>query len=250
MIRFVTLFCAAMAAGSGLFLYTKKHETLVLNQNIRKTVEDTRRVQQQTAILRTQWALLNQPDRLSALAQRVLPEMKQVDPTQFVQLTDLQKRLPAIDHRIIPMSPKRGQAQKELAALTATAHQQAASPAPASHLAHDVVANAEHRPARPRPHGDSDGEADRKLEQSLALLSEQGSNTPSLHHGHDTDAVANPVHRKIRSASAHAHNDPAEDVAWHPAHPSAKHGHMSGIHTLSAPTDEPAPLPPPVPLTD
>ena len=252
MIRFVTLFCAAMAAGSGLFLYTKKHETLVLNQDIRKTIEDTRRVQQQTAILRTQWALLNQPDRLSALAQRVLPDMSQVEPTQFVQLTDLQKRLPAIDHRIIPMSPKRGQAQKELAALTATAHQQATPPsAPAGRPVRDVVAIADHadrKPVHPRAHNDSSGDADRKLEQSLALLSEQGSGTPSLHRTAEGTAI--PAHRKIRSVPVHARNEPTEDVAWHPAHSSAKHGHMGGIHTASVPADEPAPLPPPVPLTD
>lgn len=251
MIRFVTLFCAAMAAGSGLFLYTKKHETLVLNQDIRKTIEDTRRVQQQTAILRTQWALLNQPDRLSALAQRVLPDMSQVEPTQFVQLTDLQKRLPAIDRRIIPMSPRRGQAQKELAALTATAHQQVASPA--IRPPHEAVASAEpteHRPSRTRTHSESNGDADRQLEQSLALLSEQGSGTPPLHHVHGADAVSSPAHRKVRPASIHARNEPTEDVAWHPVHAAARHGHMGGIHTASVPSDDPAPLPPPVPLTD
>ncbi|WP_077395702.1 cell division protein FtsL [Bombella intestini] len=253
MIRFVTLLCAAMAAGSGLFLYTKKHETLVLNQDIRKTIEDTRRIQQQTAILRTQWALLNQPDRLNALAQRVLPEMNQVDPTQFVQLTDLRKRLPAIDHRIIPMAPGKGQAQKELAALTAPAHQ--AATAAMVHSLRDTTASAEHpehKVAHLHTRKDDAGEADRQLERSLALLSAQDSGTLPRHHLHGTaDTTALPSHRKPHPAPDHLHNEPTEDVAWHlPARQAAKHSRMSGIRTASAPANEPAPLPPPVPLAD
>lgn len=258
MIRFVTLLCAAMAAGSGLFLYTKKHETLVLNQEIRKTIEDTRRIQQQTAILRTQWALLNQPDRLNALAQRVLPEMSQVDPTQFVQLTDLRKRLPAIDHRIIPMTPGKGQAQKELAALTAPAHQASAAAmvqAAAPHSLRETTASAGHlerKIAHLHARKDDAGEADRQLERSLALLSAQDSGTLPRHHLHGTaDTTALPSHRKPHPAPDHPHNEPTEDVAWHlPAHQAAKRSHMSGIRTASAPANEPAPLPPPVPLAD
>lgn len=258
MIRFVTLLCAAMAAGSGLFLYTKKHETLVLNQDIRKTIEDTRRIQQQTAILRTQWALLNQPDRLNALAQRVLPDMSQVDPTQFVQLTDLRKRLPAIDRRIIPMSPGKGQAQKELAALTAPAHQAATAAmvqAATAHSLHETTASADHperKVARLHARKDDAGEADRQLERSLALLSAQDSGTLPRHHLHGTaDATAMPNHRKLHPVSDHLHNEPTEDVAWHvPARQTAKRSHMSGIRTASAPADEPTPLPPPVPLAD
>ncbi|UPO79146.1 hypothetical protein DTQ13_01015 [Parasaccharibacter sp. TMW 2.1888] len=254
MIRFVTLLCAVMAAGSGLFLYTKKHETLVLNQDIRKTIEDTRRIQQQTAILRTQWALLNQPDRLSALAQRVLPEMSQVDPTQFVQLADLRKRLPAIDHRIIPMAPGRGQAQRELASLTAPAHQAMAAPATTPRPVRDVVASTDHaerRPSHPRIHKDDTGEADRQLERSLALLSGSDGDAMPRHRLHaPTDSATGQTRRKAHAVPDHSRSEPTEDVAWHPVHQSARHGHMGGIHTVSAPADEPAPLPPPVPLTD
>lgn len=94
MIRPVTLFCALMAAGAGLFLYAKKHDTLVLDQDITATVHQARRVQAQTAMLRTQWALLNQPDRLAALTTRVLPRLHAIEPTQFVRLDKLEERLP------------------------------------------------------------------------------------------------------------------------------------------------------------
>ncbi|MCX5617893.1 hypothetical protein NQF86_04305 [Bombella sp. TMW 2.2543] len=251
MIRFVTLFCAAMAAGSGLFLYTKKHETLVLNQDIRKTVEDTRRVQQQTAILRTQWALLNQPDRLSALAQRVLPELSQVEPTQFVQLADLQKRLPAIDHRIIPPSPGhtvQPQPKKVSATPVEPAH-----PVPAAatvHPQHDMTTTAavDHHTSRPRMR-DANGETDRQLERSLALLSGQGSSGTPRHHAHALDID----HKKAHPTPDHTHDEPTEDVVWHPAQPGGHRvrAHMGGIHTASAPaTGDQSSLPPPVPLTN
>ncbi|WP_336763761.1 hypothetical protein [Asaia sp. VD9] len=95
MIRPFTLLCALLAGGSGLFLYTKKHETTVLDQNITNVVQKTERVRQQTAMLRTQWALLNQPDRLSALSGRFLGQLHPMAPTQYVRLASMIEGLPA-----------------------------------------------------------------------------------------------------------------------------------------------------------
>ncbi|MCX5614353.1 cell division protein FtsL [Bombella saccharophila] len=240
MIRFATLLCAAMAAGSGLFLYTKKHETLVLNQDIRKTVEETRRVQQETAILRTQWALLNQPDRLSALSQRVLPQLKQVEPTQFVQLTNLRERLPAISHHMIAMTPVREQAQHTLTALT-TASAPAATPHNAAHNRNiSTTTGAEKQTV-----------TNHTLEQDLALLSETDAPKPIHHHRHDADLALHKSH----IVPAHPHTTSTDDVAWHPtasSHQGDHHNHARGIHTaaLSNSDDDQSPLPPPIPLTN
>lgn len=95
MIRPFTIVCALLAGGSGMFLYTKKHETTVLDQQITSIVQKTERVRQQTAMLRTQWALLNQPDRLSTLSTRFLAQLHPMAPNQYVRLASMVASLPA-----------------------------------------------------------------------------------------------------------------------------------------------------------
>ncbi|MBV1836701.1 hypothetical protein [Acetobacter estunensis] len=95
MFRPLTLFCALLAGSSGMFLYTKKHQTTVLDQQISKIVADTQHIRQQTAMLQTQWALLNQPDRLDHLTGRFASQLRPMEPRQFVRMTDLGKHLPA-----------------------------------------------------------------------------------------------------------------------------------------------------------
>lgn len=95
MFRPFTVICAVLAGGSGLFLYTKKHQTTELDQQISKIVADTQHIRQQTAVLQTEWALLNQPDRLSHLAARFETNLKPMDPKQFVRMADLRHHLPA-----------------------------------------------------------------------------------------------------------------------------------------------------------
>ncbi len=95
MIRPFTCVCALMAGASGLYLYSEKHQTTLLDQQISKIVADTQQTRERTAMLRAEWALLNQPDRLQGLATRFLPQLQAMAPTQFVQLAALDKRLPA-----------------------------------------------------------------------------------------------------------------------------------------------------------
>lgn len=96
MIRTFTLICTLSALSSGMFLYYKKHETLLVNKNIVNIIKETHHVQEQTTILRTEWALLNQPDRLNVLSARFLPHLHSINPTQFVRLAKLVKVLPPI----------------------------------------------------------------------------------------------------------------------------------------------------------
>jgi len=96
MIRPFTCVCALLAGASGLYLYSEKHQTTLLDQQISKIVSDTQHTRERTAMLRAEWALLNQPDRLQGLATRFLPQLQAMAPTQFVQLASLEKRLPAV----------------------------------------------------------------------------------------------------------------------------------------------------------
>ena len=96
MIRPFTCLAVLLAAGSGLYLYTEKHRTTVLDERIDKVVSDTGLIRARTSMLQAEWALLNQPDRLGTLAGKFLPTLQPIAPGQFVQVADLDKRLPAI----------------------------------------------------------------------------------------------------------------------------------------------------------
>lgn len=134
MIRPFTIACAVLAAGSGLFLYTKKHETTVLDQKITKIVQETQKVRSQTAMLRTEWALLNQPDRLNVLAARFVPDLHPMTPDQFVRMASVESRLPAPGSRPTPADPREG-----LHEVVNRAATEAHLPLPAAPVTHPVV---------------------------------------------------------------------------------------------------------------
>ena len=96
MIRPFTCLSVLLAAGSGLYLYSEKHRTTLLDDKIRVVVEDTHRIEDRTSMLRAEWALLNQPDRLQTLATKFLPALAPIAPTQFVQLAELDRHLPPV----------------------------------------------------------------------------------------------------------------------------------------------------------
>ncbi|MFT8676473.1 MAG: hypothetical protein ABF791_11485 [Acetobacter sp.] len=91
-----TCCCAALAIASGFFLYTKKHQTTVLDQQISGIVQETEHVRAQTSMLRTEWALENQPERLAQLVTRHTTNLHAMDPAQFVRMADLVQHLPAV----------------------------------------------------------------------------------------------------------------------------------------------------------
>jgi hypothetical protein len=93
MIRPFTCLCLAAACGSGLYLYSEKHRTALLDRQIASVVHETEAARQRTGLLRAEWALLNEPGRLQEMADRYLA-LKPMAPTQFVQLADLASRLP------------------------------------------------------------------------------------------------------------------------------------------------------------
>lgn len=97
-----TCCCAVLAIASGFFLYTKKHQTTLLDQQISQIVKETEHVRTQTSILRTEWALENQPERLAQLVARHEAGLQTMNPTQFVRMADLESHLPAVAKDALP----------------------------------------------------------------------------------------------------------------------------------------------------
>jgi len=94
MIRPLTLLTLCAAAGAGLWLYQVKHAAAQLDRELREVNRRTELARERTQVLRAEWALLNEPDRLRQVAQRHLP-LEPMAPTQFVRLGDVGGRLPA-----------------------------------------------------------------------------------------------------------------------------------------------------------
>ena len=94
MIRPISVVCMLMAGGSGLYLYQTKHRALLLDREITHTVKQTEVARERITALRAEWALLNEPERLSELNAHHLG-LRTLSPAQFVALSDLAARLPA-----------------------------------------------------------------------------------------------------------------------------------------------------------
>jgi hypothetical protein len=94
MIRPFTCLCLAAACGSGLYLYSEKHRTVLLDREISHVVNETQADRARIGLLRAEWALLNEPGRLQEMADKYL-SLKPMAPSQFVQLADLPSHLPS-----------------------------------------------------------------------------------------------------------------------------------------------------------
>ncbi|MBM3588629.1 MAG: hypothetical protein FJX33_12705 [Alphaproteobacteria bacterium] len=93
MIRPVTLVSLIAAAGAGLYLYQVKHSVSMLDRELRDVNRQTEVVRERTQILRAEWALLTEPDRLRQVAQRHLA-LEPMAPAQFIREAELERRLP------------------------------------------------------------------------------------------------------------------------------------------------------------
>ncbi|MCE2574749.1 ABC transporter permease [Komagataeibacter sp. FNDCR2] len=252
MSRFVTLFCAIVAAVSGLFLYNKKQQTTALDHQIAQIVEQTERTRSQTAMLRAEWAMLNQPDRLSALASRYDKPLQSVMPAQFVQMSALVTHLPAIGSA--PSHP----APAPRAAMVATlAADHVPAPAP------DTTATSQ--PTRvaaapfaiaPAPRAEHAVMAVHHEAPPARALAQNESRVPPVHatpaeHVRPPERVATaepappaPLRDTIvpPAASYHARTPGIAEAAWRPA--------VSHMGTTSLGTPHIGALPPPVPVSN
>lgn len=91
MIRTSTFLWVGLAGALGVGVYQMKHQMLAQESVVqtlnRQIVEEQRAIH----VLRAEWAYLNQPQRLQALAQRHL-DMRQLAPGQIGRTADLPRR--------------------------------------------------------------------------------------------------------------------------------------------------------------
>lgn len=94
MIKPFTCICLALAAGSGLYLYQVKQRAFALDAQLRTTFHDIDVAREKTRMLRADWALMNDPERLQSLANQYLA-LKPMGPSQLLTLDQLAVALPA-----------------------------------------------------------------------------------------------------------------------------------------------------------
>ncbi len=101
MMRPITCLSLMVALGAGLYLYQVKHRAQLLDQDINRTVKLADAARERIGLLKAEWALLEDPQRLQDLATHHL-QLQPLAPSQFVRLEDLAARLPAV---VVPAAP-------------------------------------------------------------------------------------------------------------------------------------------------
>jgi cell division protein FtsL len=93
MMRFVHLIVVAALVAAAVYVYKIKFESTVQAERVAKLAAEIRRERDAVAALRAEWAQLDNPARIQALAQRHLA-LKMLDPAQIEQLDRLPERPP------------------------------------------------------------------------------------------------------------------------------------------------------------
>ncbi|WP_158742092.1 hypothetical protein [Acidisphaera sp. L21] len=115
MIRPLTCLSLVAALGSGLYLYQEKHRAQLLDRDIGRTVKLAEQSRDRIGLLKAEWALLNEPERLAGLAAQHL-QLSSLQPSQFARIEDLRNRLPAIS--TAPVTPAAPVEEAPVAAAT------------------------------------------------------------------------------------------------------------------------------------
>ncbi len=226
MIRPFTCVCALLAGASGLYLYSEKHRTTLLDQQISRVVEDTQRIRERTAMLRAEWALLNQPDRLQGLSGRFLPQLQPMAPTQFVQMASLDGRLPAPGPETPPHPIATPETAPGLVGAQPAAPGAAPSPGPNGGPAADGMAiAAADRTARPPAPAhpasrlaDATPPAHRATHPAIQLASNDVPQRHAAQHATPHDAMAREVAAHWRLMASQPASQPvAMRVAYTPS---------------------------------
>ncbi|MDD2875720.1 MAG: hypothetical protein PHT60_00670 [Acidiphilium sp.] len=107
MIRPVTFITTMMALSSGAWMFVVKHQAEQLDRHIGGVTAQIRASEQRTRVLRAEWALETDPNRLARLAGMFLPELKPMEPDQLVTWSELADRLPPVGATVphLPLPP-------------------------------------------------------------------------------------------------------------------------------------------------
>ncbi|WP_439578763.1 cell division protein FtsL [Elioraea sp.] len=92
MIRASTLIWAGLVVLAGLFLYQVKHDVQTLEDELAGVNRRILATQDRIHVLRAEWSLLNEPERLGDLAQRHLA-LAPMRPDQFARPADVAERV-------------------------------------------------------------------------------------------------------------------------------------------------------------
>jgi hypothetical protein len=95
MMRFVHLIVVAALVAAAVDVYKIKFESTLQAERVAKLAAEIRRERDAIAALRAEWAQLDNPARIQALAQRHLA-LKMLDPAQIEQLDRLPERPPPV----------------------------------------------------------------------------------------------------------------------------------------------------------
>jgi hypothetical protein len=93
-IRPVTLVTGLLMLGSGAWLFVVKHRAGTLDHKIGGVTAQIRSSEQRIRVLRAEWALETDPNRLARLAAMFMPQLKPMKPDQLVSWQQLADVLP------------------------------------------------------------------------------------------------------------------------------------------------------------
>lgn len=91
MIRGMTVLWAVLAITAGIAMFLVKYEVQALEEDLRAANHQIRRDREQIHVLQAEWAYLNEPSRLRALAEKHL-NLHPLEPTQVITLASLPQR--------------------------------------------------------------------------------------------------------------------------------------------------------------
>ncbi|HWL79933.1 MAG TPA: hypothetical protein VNR89_03190 [Roseomonas sp.] len=78
----------------GWHVYRSEEAATHLDRELRDVTRRIEAARERTQVLKAEWAMLNEPERLRQMAQKHLP-LDTMTPSQFLRLTDLERRLPS-----------------------------------------------------------------------------------------------------------------------------------------------------------
>jgi hypothetical protein len=84
----ITAFCVV-----GWNVYRAEDSARQLDRELRDLTRRIEQARDRTQVLKAEWALLNEPERLRQVAQKYLP-LETMTPAQFIRLVELDRRLP------------------------------------------------------------------------------------------------------------------------------------------------------------
>lgn len=97
MLRFLNIVAIVALVGSAVYAYTIKYQTSYRAEQIAKTKIEIKAERDAIAVQRADWAYMTRPERLQQLADKYLPDLKQLDVKQIVSAQSLPDKAAHVD---------------------------------------------------------------------------------------------------------------------------------------------------------